>query len=32
MGARGREKALKYSWDRIVPELEKIYLELLGDK
>lgn len=32
MGARGREKALKYSWDKIVPELEKIYLEALGNR
>ncbi|MCI4446242.1 MAG: glycosyltransferase family 4 protein [Candidatus Aminicenantes bacterium] len=32
MGAKGREKALKYSWDEIVPGLEKIYLSLLGDR
>ncbi|MCX8161314.1 MAG: glycosyltransferase family 4 protein [Candidatus Saccharicenans sp.] len=30
MGLAGREKALRYSWDKIVPELEKIYLEVLG--
>jgi len=30
MGEAGRKKALKYSWDKIVPELEKIYLDVLG--
>jgi len=29
MGEAGRQKALKYSWDKIVPELEKIYLDVL---
>jgi len=30
MGEAGRKKALKYSWETIVPRLEKIYLEVLG--
>lgn len=29
MGEAGRRKALKYSWDRIIDQLEKIYLEVL---
>ncbi|MGB9765225.1 MAG: glycosyltransferase family 4 protein [Candidatus Saccharicenans sp.] len=32
MGEAGREKALKYSWEAIVPQLEQIYLEVLGAK
>jgi phosphatidylinositol alpha-mannosyltransferase len=31
MGEQGRKKALKYSWDQIVLELEKIYLDVLGN-